>query len=128
MNSIEKIEKKDQELFNTIADDYAKKDIIESTRIARKAITLRAVEKILNQKNIPEFLETLKKMKSEMEKKGLVEIENPIGKSLDTDFHEAITSIPAKSKKDSGKIIDIIEKGYKMGNKVIRFTKVVIGK
>ncbi len=46
MNSIEKIEKKDQELFNTIADDYAKKDIIESTRIARKAITLRAVEKI----------------------------------------------------------------------------------
>ena len=50
MNSIEKIEKKDQELFNTIADDYAKKDIIESTRIARKAITLRAVEKILNQK------------------------------------------------------------------------------
>ena len=68
----------------------------------------------------------LKKMKSEMEKK-LVEIENPIGKSLDTDFHEAITSIPAKSKKDSGKI-DVIEKGYKMGNKVIRFTKVVIGK
>ena len=50
MNSIEKIEKKDQELFNTIADDYAKKDIIESTRIARKAITLRAVKKILNQK------------------------------------------------------------------------------
>ena len=58
----------------------------------------------------------------------LVEIKNPIGKSLDTDFHEAITSIPAKSKKDSGKIIDVIEKGYKMGNKVIRFTKVVIGK
>ena len=36
--------------------------------------------------------------------------------------------VPAKSKKDSGKIIDVIEKGYKMGNKVIRFTKVVIGK
>ena len=70
----------------------------------------------------------LKKMRSEMEKKGLVEIENPIGKSLDTDFHEAISSIPTKSKKDSGKIIDVIEKGYKMGNKVIRFTKVVIGK
>ena len=69
----------------------------------------------------------LKKMKSEMEKKGLVEIENPIVKSLDTDFHEAITSIPAKSKKEAGKIIDVIEKGYKVGHKVIRFTKVVIG-
>ena len=70
----------------------------------------------------------LKKMKSEMEKKGLVEIENPIGKNLDTDFHESITSIPTKNKKDKGKVIDVIEKGYKMGNKIIRFTKVVIGK
>lgn len=70
----------------------------------------------------------LKKMKSEMEKKGLKEIEDPIGKKLDTDFHEAITSIPVKQKKQKDKIIDVVEKGYMMGNKVIRFTKVVIGK
>ena len=50
MNSIEKL-KKDQELFNTIADDYAKKDIIESTRIARKAITLETLKKIKKKKH-----------------------------------------------------------------------------
>ena len=50
MNSLRKIEKKDQELFNKIADEYAKKDIIESTSIARKAITIRAIKKILDKK------------------------------------------------------------------------------
>ena len=69
-----------------------------------------------------------KQLKSELEKKGLEEIENPIGKTLDTDFHEATANIPAPSKKEKGKIIDVIEKGYKLGEKVIRYPKVVIGK
>ena len=65
-------------------------------------------------------------LKSELEKKGLKEIDNPIGKELDTDFHEAITKIPTENDKEKGKIVDVIEKGYLLSNKVIRYTKVVV--
>ena len=65
-------------------------------------------------------------LKTELEKKGLKEIENPIGEELDTDFHEAITKIPTENKKEKGKIVDVIEKGYLLGSKVIRYTKVVV--
>ena len=66
-----------------------------------------------------QILETLKK-------KGLKAID-AIGKEFDTDFHEAITYIKAPSKKMRGKIVDEIEKGYMLQDKVIRYTKVVIG-
>ena len=65
-------------------------------------------------------------LKSELEKKGLKEIDDPIGKELDTDFHEAITKIPTQNDKEKGKIVDVIEKGYLLSNKVIRYTKVVV--
>jgi molecular chaperone GrpE len=68
-----------------------------------------------------------KQLKGELEKKGLKEMEDPKGKALDTDFHEAITNIPAQDKKDIGKIIDVIEKGYLLGDKVLRYAKVVVG-
>ena len=68
-----------------------------------------------------------KQLKSELEKKGLKEIDDPIGKELDTEFHEAITNIDAPSKKLKGKIVDAVEKGYLLGEKVIRYTKVVVG-
>ena len=67
-----------------------------------------------------------KQLKSELNKKGLSEIEDPIGKELDTDFHEAITNIPASKDADKGKIIDVIEKGYLLGEKVLRYAKVVV--
>jgi molecular chaperone GrpE len=67
-----------------------------------------------------------KQLQSELEKKGLTSIEDPIGKTLDTDFHEAITNIPAPKKSDQGKIIDVIEKGYLLGDKVLRYAKVVV--
>ena len=65
-------------------------------------------------------------LKTELEKKGLKEIENPIGKVLDTDYHEAITNIPTEKKEDKGKIVDIIEKGYLLSSKVLRYAKVVV--
>ncbi len=65
-------------------------------------------------------------LKAELEKKGLKEIENPIGKRLDTDFHEAITNIPTENEEDKGKIVDVIEKGYLLSSKVLRYTKVVV--
>ena len=68
-----------------------------------------------------------KQLKTELEKKGLKEIESPIGDVLDTDFHEAITNIPVTSKKEKGKVIDVIEKGYLLADKVLRYTKVVVG-
>ena len=45
---------------------------------------------------------------------------------LDTDFHEAITNIPAPSDDMKGKIVDAIEKGYMLGGKVLRYAKVVV--
>ncbi|MEA3461120.1 MAG: nucleotide exchange factor GrpE [Bacteroidota bacterium] len=48
-------------------------------------------------------------------------------KKFDTDLHEAITKIPAPSKKLKGKVVDVIQKGYFLNDKVLRFSKVVIG-
>lgn len=58
--------------------------------------------------------------------KGVTEIE-AMGLPLDTDKHEAITLIPAPEENLKGKIIDVIEKGYILNEKVIRFSKVIIG-
>tara|TARA_B100000902_G_scaffold365033_1_gene385604 strand:- start:64209 stop:64709 length:501 start_codon:yes stop_codon:yes gene_type:complete len=66
-------------------------------------------------------------LKQELVKNGLKEIENPIGKELDTEFHESITNVPAPKKELKNKIVDVIEKGYLLGEKVIRYAKVVVG-
>jgi molecular chaperone GrpE len=68
-----------------------------------------------------------KQLKVELEKQGLNEMQDAIGKELDTNFHEAIRNIPAPSKKEKGKILDVIEKGYLLGDKVLRYAKVVVG-
>ena len=57
---------------------------------------------------------------------GVKEID-AIGKDLDTDLHEAITKIPVESKKKKGKVVDVVEKGYMLRDRVIRYAKVVIG-
>lgn len=50
-----------------------------------------------------------------------------MGKAFDTDVHEAITQIPAPSKKMRGKVVDVIEKGYMLNDSVLRYAKVVVG-
>jgi len=67
------------------------------------------------------------KFKNTLGQKGLKEMEVKQGDSFDADIHEAITQIPAPSKKLKGKIIDVVEKGYKLGETIIRFPKVVLG-
>lgn len=62
-----------------------------------------------------------------LEQKGLSRIETKAGDTFDAEIHEAITQIPAPSEDLKGKIIDCVEKGYKLGDKVIRYPKVVIG-
>jgi len=59
--------------------------------------------------------------------KGLEEIEIASGDTFDAEVHDAITQIPAPSKKLKGKIIDVVEKGYRLGDKIIRHPKVVVG-
>lgn len=67
------------------------------------------------------------KLKSTLVSKGLEEVEIKIGDIFNADFAEAITQIPSPSPNLKGKIVDVIEKGYKLGDKIIRFPKVVIG-
>ncbi|MEB8329740.1 nucleotide exchange factor GrpE [Flavobacteriaceae bacterium KMM 6897] len=59
--------------------------------------------------------------------KGLQELEVKQGDSFDAELHDAITQIPAPDKKLKGKIIDVIEKGFTLGDKIIRHPKVVVG-
>tara|TARA_Y100000991_G_C21967285_1_gene347532 strand:+ start:1987 stop:2478 length:492 start_codon:yes stop_codon:yes gene_type:complete len=66
------------------------------------------------------------KLKSILETKGLKAMEDAVGQELNTDYHEAITNIPAPSDDMKGKIIDVIEKGYFLNEKVIRYAKVVV--
>ena len=67
------------------------------------------------------------KLKSTLFSKGLEEVVLNAGDLFDADFAEAITQIPAPSPNLKGKIVDVLEKGYKLGDKIIRFPKVVIG-
>ena len=67
------------------------------------------------------------KLKNTLVSKGLEEVEVRAGDVFNADFAEAITQIPAPTPDLKGKIVDVLEKGYKLGEKIIRFPKVVIG-
>ncbi|WP_370641057.1 nucleotide exchange factor GrpE [Flavobacterium anseongense] len=67
------------------------------------------------------------KLKSTLVSKGLEQVEVRAGDAFNADYAEAITQIPAPTTDLKGKIVDVIEKGYKLGDKIIRFPKVVIG-
>lgn len=67
------------------------------------------------------------KLKSTLVSKGLEHVEIKAGDAFNADFAEAITQIPSPTDDLKGKVVDVIEKGYKLGDKIIRFPKVVIG-
>ncbi len=62
-----------------------------------------------------------------LKNKGLEEVAASAGDIFDSEIHDAITQIPAPDKKMKGKIIDVIEKGFQLGDKIIRHPKVVVG-
>ena len=66
------------------------------------------------------------KFKSILDSKGLKEM-NAKGEPFDSELHEAIANIPVSEEEQKGKVIDDIEKGYYLNDKVIRFAKVVVG-
>ncbi len=67
------------------------------------------------------------KLKETLRKQGLELMNVKEGDPFDADLHEAITQIPAPDKKLKGKVVDVIQKGYTLGDKIIRYPKVVTG-
>jgi len=61
-----------------------------------------------------------------LQQKGLEEMKAS-GEPFNTDFHEALTNIPAENESGKGKVLDVIQKGYTLNGKIIRFAKVVVG-
>ena len=90
----------------------------------------RAMQLIDDAKDITAVKEGLRliygKFGSFLSSEGVKEID-ALHKDFDTDIHEAITKIPAPSKKLKGKVVDVVQKGYTLNDKIIRFSKVVIG-
>ena len=67
------------------------------------------------------------KLRDTLKSKGMEEVGVKQGDVFDAEIHDAITQIPAPTKKLKGKILDVVERGYKMGDRIIRHPKVVVG-
>lgn len=95
-----------------IVDDFER--AIKALKDTDQAVALEGVELIYNK-----FMATL-------QKDGLKAMD-AIGQAFDTDLQEAITSMPVEDPEMKGKVVDVLEKGYMLNDKVIRFAKVIIG-
>ena len=118
--------KEKMELIKTAGEDILVNilPVVDNFERALKSINNNTSEE---GKAISEGVELIyNKFKEFLSQRGVKEIE-AIGKDFDTDLHEAITKIPAPQDDMKGKVIDVIEKGYMMHEKVIRFSKVVVG-
>lgn len=90
----------------------------------------RALKEIAktNEKELLKGVELINnKLRETLKNKGLEQVEVKEGDIFDAEIHDAVTQIPAPEKKLKGKIIDVIEKGYKLGDRIIRHPKVVVG-
>ena len=87
---------------------------------------LKEAEKQENSADFEGFRLISNKLNEILKGKGLVAIEVNAGDAFDAEKHEAITQIPA-GEDQSGKIVDVTEQGYKLGEKIIRYPKVVVG-
>lgn len=67
------------------------------------------------------------KLMNILKEKGLAEVDVKPGDDFNVNFHEALTKIPAPSPELKDKVVDVLEKGYRLHDRVIRFAKVVIG-
>ena len=87
---------------------------------------LQNMEKNGNEADLQGVTLIFNKLKDTLKKKGLEEIE-AMNADFNTDEHEALTMIPAPEEDKKGKVLDVIQKGYKLNGKVIRFARVVVG-
>ena len=88
---------------------------------------LQEIEKSDESEHLKGILLISNKLRETLKSKGLKPVGTEKGDVFNADIHEAITQIPAPTDDLKGKVIDIIEKGYLLGDKIIRFPKVVIG-
>lgn len=99
----------------TILDDFDR--ALKNTEETEESIPVLEGMKLIQHK----LTDTLKN-------KGLIAMESSIGKAFNVEEMEAITQIPAPTPDMVGKVMDEVEKGYKIGEKVLRYSKVVVGK
>lgn len=87
---------------------------------------LEAADNEDNKESVKKGLELiLNKLKTTLRQKGMEEIK-AIGEDFNTDLHEAVSNVKAENKKDKGKIVDVVQKGYLLNGKVLRYAKVVV--
>jgi molecular chaperone GrpE len=149
MQEVEKLEaqlKEKEEKYLRLAaefDNYRKRTLREKAELTRYIAgdiisdmlpviddLDRAIDSVNSAKDLESMQKGIKliydKFGEFLKQKGVKEIQ-AMGSDFDTDLHEAITKITAPSKKEKGKIVDVIQKGYLLHDKVIRYAKVVIG-
>jgi len=97
-----------------ILDDFERAE--KAAETTQDVESLREGTKLIHQKLI-DYLAS----------KGLKTVEAEVGSDFDTDLHDAVTKFPAPDEAHKNKIIDTVQKGYKLNDKVIRYAKVVIG-
>ena len=116
--------KEKMELVSSAGEDVIKSLLPVMDDLER---ALAATEKVTDVEAVREGVVLISnKLRDTLRGKGLVEIE-AFGQELDTDFHEAVAKIPAPEETQKGKIVDVVQKGYKLHDKVIRLSKVVVG-
>ena len=112
------------ELFSTASQDVIQALLPVLDDFDRAIVELSKHE----ESELSKGVELIKnKLNNTLQQKGLSLVEVHKGDDFNADNHEAVTQIPAPTDDLKGKIIDVIEQGYKLGEKVIRFPKVVIG-
>ncbi|MCF8221667.1 MAG: nucleotide exchange factor GrpE [Bacteroidales bacterium] len=124
-------------------DNYRKrtlKERMELTKSAGESLLVnllpvmddfdRAIQLMESSADVKGMQEGLKliygKMKDFLKQNGIKEID-ALNKEFDTDLHEAVTKIPAPEEKMKGKVVDVVQKGYYLNDKIIRYSKVVVG-
>lgn len=110
----------------TTASEEVLRDLIPVVDDFERSLKVAGNQEETSKENEGNFLIYQKLMRI-LESKGLKPMEDLIGKPFDADTQEAITQIPAPTEELSGKVIDVVEKGYTLGDKVVRFAKVVTG-
>jgi molecular chaperone GrpE len=117
--------KEKAEIYNSATSDVFKSFLPVLDDFDRAAKSVQEAQDIKSLKQGVELIRN--KLISTLKQKGLEEMDAK-GKEFNGDLHEAITEIPAPSEKMKGKIVDVIEKGYTLDGKIVRYAKVVVGK
>ena len=124
-NAKKRMAKEKLELILTASKDVVKDllPVLDDFERAQKAL-----EKSEDVNAVKEGLKLVHtKLANTLASKGLKPMET-IGKDFDVEHHEAITEIPAPTPELAGKVVDEVEKGYFLNDKIIRFAKVIVGK